>query len=428
MRTIMRMKITCFSMFLILVSTSVFAVVPAPNSEVLVAESYIEYKSTVVDRKTGTPLVFAHISVVGTNISTVTNTEGQFSLKISKELSDPIIAVSFIGYKSKELKLSNFNEAKNKVELELTSVELPEINVISKDAEILMRAVLERREKNYFNTPTLMTAFYRETIKKNRTYVSLSEAVVEIDKQPVMSFRNDVVRLYKARKKADYSKLDTITFKLQGGPFSSLHLDVMRNPDMIFTEDVFDNYEFSFDRSVHMDHRLIYILDFKQRPTTKVPLYYGKLYIDAQNLALKSAVFKLNISDKEEAARMFVIKKPFNARVYPFEASYRIDYNEKNGKWYYGFSRIEFGLRVNWKKKLFNTNYFSTVEMAVTDWKPTTENQISNKERLRPNVIIGDQADGFSDPAFWGEYNVIEPEKSIESAIRKIQKQLEKKE
>ena len=78
----MRMKITCFSMFLILVSTSVFAVVPAPNSEVLVAESYIEYKSTVVDRKTGTPLVFAHISVVGTNISTVTNTEGQFSLKI----------------------------------------------------------------------------------------------------------------------------------------------------------------------------------------------------------------------------------------------------------------------------------------------------------------------------------------------------------
>jgi len=424
----MRLKITCLSLFLIFISSSVFAVVPVPNSEVLVAESYIEYRSTVVDRKTGTPLVFAHISVIGTNISTVTNTEGQFSLKISKELSNPTIAISFIGYKSKELKLSDFSEGKGKIELELTSVELPEINVISKDAEVRMRAVMERREKNYFNTPTLMTAFYREAIKKNRTYVSLSEAVVEIDKQPVMSFRNDAVKLYKARKKADYSKLDTITFKLQGGPFSSLHLDVMRNPDMVFTEDIFKNYEFTFDRSVHMDNKLIYILDFKQRPIAKEPLYYGKLYVDAQNFALKSAVFKLNISDKEEAARMFIIKKPFNARVYPIEASYRIDYNEKGGKWYYGYSRIEFGLKINWKKKLFNTNYFSTVEMAVTDWKPTTENQISNKERLRPNVIIGDEAAGFSDPSFWGEYNVIEPEKSIESAIRKIQKQLEKKE
>jgi hypothetical protein len=34
---------------------------------------------------------------------------------------------------------------------------------------------------------------------------------------------------------------------------------------------------------------------------------------------------------------------------------------------------------------------------------------------------------GFADPNFWGEFNLIEPEKPIETAIRKIQKQLEKK-
>ena len=39
---------------------------------------------------------------------------------------------------------------------------------------------------------------------------------------------------------------------------------------------------------------------------------------------------------------------------------------------------------------------------------------------------MSDEASGFSDPEFWGEYNVIEPEKPIESAIKKIQKQLEK--
>ena len=66
--------------------------------------------------------------------------------------------------------------------------------------------------------------------------------------------------------------------------------------------------------------------------------------------------------------------------------------------------------------------------MAVTDWGKGSEvNSIDFKEKLSPNVIISDEATGFTDHQFWGEYNVIEPEKSIDSAIKKIQKQLEKK-
>src|SRR5665647_1131143 len=123
-----------------------------------------------------------------------------------------------------------------------------------------------------------MTTFYRETIKKNKAYVSLSEAVVEVCKQPYSSVKTDVVKLYKARKKADYNKLDTVTFKLMGGPFNSLYLDIMKNPEMIFTDEMKTNYEFTFDRSTRMDNRLIYVLDFKQLPNITEPLYYGKLY------------------------------------------------------------------------------------------------------------------------------------------------------
>jgi hypothetical protein len=273
-----------------------------------------------------------------------------------------------------------------------------------------------------------MTAFYRETIKKNRSYASLSEAVVEINKQPYTSFKTDIVRLFKSRKKADYAKLDTLTFKLMGGPFNSLYLDVMKYPDVLFTDDMMANYEFTFDRSTYIDKSLIYVIDFKQRPAKTEPLYFGKLYIDAQTMALKSAVFSLNITNKEEAAKMFIMRKPLNARVYPIEAKYRMDYRERDGKWYYGYSRIELGLKIVWKKKLFNTNYFSTVEMAVTDWGINAEKKsIAFKDRIKPSIIISDEASGFSDSQFWGEFNVIEPEKSIETAIKKIQKQLEKK-
>ena len=66
--------------------------------------------------------------------------------------------------------------------------------------------------------------------------------------------------------------------------------------------------------------------------------------------------------------------------------------------------------------------------MAVTDWgKESEKKSIDFKEKLKPSVIISDEASGFTDHQFWGEYNVIEPEKSIESAIKKIQKQLQKR-
>ncbi|MEJ6793373.1 MAG: hypothetical protein QNK89_11780 [Lacinutrix sp.] len=63
--------------------------------------------------------------------------------------------------------------------------------------------------------------------------------------------------------------------------------------------------------------------------------------------------------------------------------------------------------------------------MAITDWDQNTiAFKNKPKSRLKPNVILADEASGFADPDFWGEYNIIEPEKSIESAIKKIIKQL----
>ena len=64
-----------------------------------------------------------------------------------------------------------------------------------------------------------MTGFYRETIRKNRSYISIGEAVVEIFKAPYQNdLRYDAVRIYKGRKSNDVEKMDTVLFKLQGGP------------------------------------------------------------------------------------------------------------------------------------------------------------------------------------------------------------------
>jgi hypothetical protein len=388
--------------------------------------SFTEYTGEVSDSNNKNPLVFATLTIEGTNVSTITNSEGEFSLKVPSENKNGNLIISFLGYKTKRLPLIQLEKEDNEILMDEFTVELSEVQLsVPNDAEELVRQTLNKKGESYLDESTVMTAFYRETIKKRRTNVSLSEAVVNIYKAPYSSNRTDALELFKARKSTDYSKLDTVALKLQGGPFNTLFVDMVKYPDYIFTPETIDYYDFSFDSSTRINDQLIYIVNFSQKPEIIDPLYTGKLYIDAENKILTSAIYSLNITDRKLASQMFVLKKPRNAEVWPTEVSYRVDYREKDGKWYYGYSNVLMEFKINWDKRLFNSVYSMSCEMAITDWERNVENFIpKSKNRIKSSIILGDEAIGFADPDFWGEYNIIEPEKSIESAIRKIQRQL----
>ena len=388
---------------------------------------YKEFRGSVTDSKTKKPLEFATLLVNGTNISTISNTQGDFLLKVPSEFIKRDVTISFLGYTSKVINLANFDTKNTTIKLETYIEELSEVKINIKDANSLIVEMLKRKGDNYYNNELKMTSFYRETIKKRRTYVSLSEAVVEIYKQPYTTDKSDILKLYKARKSTDYNKLDTVTFKLRGGPFNTLYLDIMKNTSMLFDEDMLEIYDFTFDTPTKIDNKVIYVINFKQKKYVTEPYFYGKLYIDAKTLALTNAKYYLNLENKQKASRFFLVKKPKDAKVLPIEAYYQVEYREKDNKWYYGYSRVELGFKINWAKKWFNTIYYTTIEMAVTDWEKSDSSELPKiKDRLRPTVIMSDNTSGFKDPEFWGAYNVIEPDKPIESAIEKIQRQLKR--
>ena len=390
-------------------------------------QSYTEFKGLVMDSNTKKPLVFADINVNETNISTITNTEGEFALKVPNTLTKQSITISFLGFEKKTILLSSLQKTKNKIYLNELVTQLSEVSInIPKDAETLVRETLKRKGTNYINDQAIMTAFYRETIKKRNKNASLSEAVVEIYKQPYASGKKDNVKLIKARKKTNYSRLDTIALKLQGGPFSTLYVDIIKYPQFIFNDNNLSNYDFSFDNATQINDSKVYVVNFRQKPEVDFPLYYGKLYIDANTFSLVSAIYNLNVENRDLASQMFIRKKPNKVKVYPTEAAYRVDYRTTNGKWYYGYSNLQLTFKVNWKGKLFNSTYSLSSEMAITDWEINTSGISKPKRGLKSSVILSDEASGFSDPEFWGEYNIIEPEKSIESAIKKINKQLKR--
>lgn len=388
---------------------------------------YVEFKGEVVDDRTEDPIVSAQLTVNGSNISTITNNEGEFSLKIPADLMSSQVTVSYLGYKSKIVPLSSFSKEYTRITLKESVEVLSEVSIFkATDAKKLIKTVLEKRGENYFDNPVLMTAFYREIIKKRRRNVSLSEAVIKIYKQPNSSAKKDVVSIYKARKNTDYDRLDTLAIKLRGGPFNTLYVDLMKYTEFVFDSNNLDEFKFSFDKPTKMDNRYVYVVDFEEI-NKSLPWYYGKLFVDTETNTLLKASYKLNVDDKDAASKMFVKRKPSRAMVYPVDVNYEINYIESNGKWYYGYGNALLEFVVNWDKKLFNSRYTLNSEMVVTNWEDYTNKEPrKDMNYIRPSVVMADDISGFSDAGFWGDDNIIEPEKSIQNAIEKIQRKLER--
>jgi len=390
-------------------------------------QEILTLRGKVIDAETGLPLVFAGISITESNVGIITNIDGEFTLKISPELVSKDLEVTFLGYKNKVVPVSSMrdNGFKNVISMETAPIPIKEIIVKPIDPEAIVEKAITRIGKNYESVPNLMTAFYRETIRKNRTYVSIGEAVVEIFKAPYNNdMRFDGARIYKGRKGADVEKMDTILFKLQGGTVSVLELDIAKNTEAILTLDAMKYYDYSLSSVIEIDNRPHYVIDFLQKPSVDIPLFMGSLFIDMESSAITEAEFGFNLSDKAAVSSIFIRKKPFGMEVTPEVATYRTKYREQNGKWYFYYSRAEVKFKVNWKKKLFNTFYTTMSEMAVTDRTDQEVIKFAGKEKLRYTDIFSEKVSAFTDPDFWGDYNVIEPDQSIESAIRRLSRKL----
>ncbi len=335
--------------------------------------------------------------------------------------------IIFLGYKTRTIPLSEMKNSgfKKIIELETAPIPIQEIIVKPLMPDELMDKMVSMVSKNYPSVPNLMTAFYRETIRKNRTYVSIGEALVEIFKAPYANdLRYDGTKIYKGRKNTDTEKVDTVLFKLQGGPVTALQLDMIKNPEQLITPDAMKYYDYRLTGVVEINGRPTYVMEFAQKPGVELPLFLGKLFIDTKTFALAQAEFGFNLSNKEEATALFIKKKPLGMEVTPEVATYLVKYRMQDEKWYFTYSRAEVKFKVNWKKKLFNTNYTIMSEMAVTDRTDQEVIKFAGKDKLRVTDQFIEKVTAFADPEFWGDYNVIEPDQSIESAIKRIAKRV----
>ena len=388
----------------------------------------------VLDSSTNESLFFTSVSLSGSKISNVSNSEGVFSLKIPADTpGNAEIVVSHLGFMTRNIKVSDFAGYSQEKPLDIAlvpmSITLDPARVRALDGLALFRSAYFKVKDNYPGERVGMTAFYREMIRKGTVkYLVLNEAVIDIDKSPYTGFSSDKVGIYKGRGSLNYDSTDTLFVKLQGGINTALSIDMVKNPFAgVGLEEAMQLYSFTITGTSIYDGRSFYAVEFQPRNRDDGILYQGTVYIETESLAIGRVEFSLDFADRaDEAARIFIVKSPLGMRFTLTRADYVVSYRCLDGKWYYDYCRADLGFNVRKQRSLFRSSFSVTEEMAVTDHKEGGI-AIDPADRVKFKDILSDQVSAFADDNFWEDYNIIEPDESIDVVIRRIVRQLNRR-
>jgi len=388
--------------------------------------TFITVNGQLKDSKTGEKIIYATITVPNTNIGTVSNSDGEFTLKVNTSLNAEYFEVSHLSYSTAKFKISDAVGKDKTFYLDIRPIQLKEMSIVPGDARGVVEIAIKNIGKNYSEVPNMMTGFYREAIRQRRDYLSISEAVVDIYKAPYTTRQDDQVKIYKGRKGSNVKKADTLMVQLQGGPNVSMLLDIVKNTDLSIALDNLDNYQFEFEPVVNIDNKLNWVIAFSPITVKEDPLYFGKLYIAQDNMAITRAEFNLDRRDENKASQTFIQKKPMGLKFKPESTNYLVTYKEQNGKYFLSYVRVDLKFRCDWKRRLFKNHYTVMSELAITDRRSDNIVKFANPEVFKSNMIFSEKVQDLTDIDFWGENNIIEPENSIENAIKKLSKGMKK--
>lgn len=386
------------------------------------------YSGKVIDKKTGEPVVFASVFISETRTGTVTNSDGDFIIKVPVQSVAKQIGITHIGYMTLFIDLSSLKSLGNVIELTSAPYEIEEVTIRKLDPEVLIRTAIRNIPENFSNNPVMMTSFYRETVRQNRSYVAVAEAVLDAYKSSYSNQgESDRIKVFKGRKSQDVKKMDTVLFKFQGGPYTSFLLDVAKNPGDLLSEDALKFYDYKMGGTVNVNNTQAYAIEFDQRETVDFPLYKGKLYLDVSNLAIVGMTFEISPRMIERVSDYLIRKKPAGMSVDVESGNYLVNYRKIDGLWYLNYVRTELVFRVKWKKELFRSTYTTMSELAVTDIISENIEKFKFRETAKYTDIFVEQVSDFEDPDFWGDYNIIKPDESIEAAIERLSRKLKRR-
>jgi hypothetical protein len=264
-----------------------------------------------------------------------------------------------------------------------------------------------------------MTAFYRETVRQDENYISISEAVIEILKAPYSNIiRNDLVRLIKGRRSPDVKPFQWLNFKLQGGPFTIVQLDVVKTLESFIDEKYENLYSYNITKVIWYNENPVYVLSFKPISESFEQGFVGELYVHRETFAIVHINFHLNKTGLKNAESILVKKKPKGVKARPSYVNYTVNYQQFEGKWHLANAQASIKFKIKSKRDKINSEYHSVSELLITDINATELKRFTRDESINKRDIFVEMIDNY-DSKFWENYNIIKPDEDLQNAFKK---------
>lgn len=384
------------------------------------AQQLYVVSGSVSDQHGRQPLPHASVSAGG--VSTVTNEQGRFTLKLSARPA--AVVASMLGYKTQALTPTDGRQLSFR--LQPASIQLSEVLVRASTAEELVRAALAKVPQNYSSAAMLYKGFYRETVQKRSHFIAISEAVVDLYKTSYQqaSTSRDRVAITRGRRLLNMKPADTLGVKIMGGPMLPVIADVVKNDQLLFYADDMPCYEYSLEAPQLMGDRLQYVVTMRPRHERPYALFHATLYIDQQSLALTRAELQLDMSNRQHATSAMLHHKPLTLRFRPRELTFVIDYRTEQGVTHLSYVRNTIRFNCDWRRRLFSSPFTVTSEFVVTHRQPAAAPPPRGSDTFSRRDKLYDRVEYFSDPHFWGPDNIIEPTETLDKAVDRLKRRV----
>jgi hypothetical protein len=379
----------------------------------------------IKDDENGEPLPYASIGLRNKGKGTVSNNNGEFGLKITRDCVDDSLIVSYLGYFNREIPVRHAIGNNLTISMKREYISIPEVIIRNQIPQEILRKSLFAIPKNYGNTPAYLTGFYREGIMKKNDLQVYSEAIIYIFKSAYSgSLLGDQMKIFKSRKIEKTDIRDTLTIRLRAGLSTCLDLDLAKNIFDFFTPENFSQYNYRMTDIVSVDEETAFVIEFVQKEDIDLPLFKGSLYINANDYAIMLAEFELNPLYIHKSKDTFVTSSSRGYRTWPVSVKYSVNYRKVNDRYFINHVRGDLVFSSRQKKKLFTSQFNVFFELAITgiDLKNVTR---FDREELAPIHSVFSKTINSYDPIFWGDQDFLKPEDNLLQELKNLKVRLQ---
>lgn len=379
----------------------------------------------IIDGESSEPLPYATIAIKNEGKGTVSNSNGEFGFKISPENYSDTVVVSYLGYYSREIPVKQSLGNNFRVAMRREFISIPEIIIKNQIPQEIILKTISSIPRNYGNTPAGMTAFYREGVLRKSQLQTYSEAILQIYKSAYSgSILSDQIKVFKSRKIENVNVTDTLTVRLKAGLSTCLQLDGIRNSFDFTSRENFTEYTYRITDIVSFNEESAFEIEFGPREGAEAPMFRGSIFINTADFALLKADFEINSAYLKKMRENFILNPSRDFITWPVSVRYSVTYRKMDGRYFLNHVRGDLEFASRQKKKLFNTQFYVFLEMAVTSMSLTDVKRF-DREELAPTHSVFSRTITNYDAVFWENQEFLKPEDNLLQALKNMNVRLQ---